>query len=392
MDNNNGKGIFQEKTDFAQFAEDLISACEKVVDSEAIDVLQEMVEKEMHTIIQKCAVVMLKAGSHVLTIDNCQKAMDILGRPVVFYNEWSNEAEAETDQTSSSGHRDSKLISLFSLALQPLESSSVCSDDEQVEFVSWSTKNTFSRSSVGGCEYSQMPNYAASVTVARPVTDFLKKENFLICAHVVKNIAREAKMLGKVRKYFQSWDMTFEQFERQVNMLNFRQVHSSNELCRRLIDSNGNYVKFTVLTNDFVFNDMLFWKLLVKVRCDMVKLDEREPEKSVVVSFIRFLGICDFVNDFLSKPVVKAGQDKVGSSVYQNDVETCCLCLDNVEDIVLRCGHSFCSPCMYQWTECSSGKCPLCLDRCSSKACQWYVMTDIPTHTEFADYFAYIFN
>ncbi|KAL1234420.1 Alanine--tRNA ligase [Trichinella spiralis] len=114
-------------------------------------------------------------------------------------------------------------------------------------------------------------------------------------------------MLGKVRKYFQSWDMTFEQFERQVNMLNFR--------CRRLIDSNGNYVKFTVLTNDFVFNDMLFWKLLVKVRCDMVKLDEREPEKSVVVSFIRFLGICDFVNDFLSKPVVKAGQDKVGSSV-----------------------------------------------------------------------------
>ncbi|KAL1242420.1 RING finger protein [Trichinella spiralis] len=173
--------------------------------------------------------------------------------------------------------------------------------------------------------------------------------------------------------------MTFEQFERQVNMLNFR--------CRRLIDSNGNYVKFTVLTNDFVFNDMLFWKLLVKVRCDMVKLDEREPEKSVVVSFIRFLGICDFVNDFLSKPVVKAGQDKVGSSVGQNDVETCCLCLDNVEDIVLRCGHSFCSPCMYQWTECSSGKCPLCLDRCSSKACQWYVMTDIPTHFDAAENF-----
>ncbi|XP_003381686.1 conserved hypothetical protein [Trichinella spiralis] len=151
MDNNNGKGIFQEKTDFAQFAEDLISASEKVVDSEAIDVLQEMVEKEMHTIIQKCAVVMLKAGSHVLTIDNCQKAMDILGRPVcsgflnrkrvVFYNEWSNEAEAETDPTSSSGHRDSKLISLFSLALQPLESSSVCSDDEQVEFVSWSVES-----------------------------------------------------------------------------------------------------------------------------------------------------------------------------------------------------------------------------------------------------------
>ncbi|KAL1234495.1 FAD-linked oxidoreductase virI [Trichinella spiralis] len=141
MDNNNGKGIFQEKTDFAQFAEDLISASEKVVDSEAIDVLQEMVEKEMRTIIQKCAVVMLKAGSHVLTIDNCQKAMDILGRPVVFYNEWSNEAEAETDPTSSSGHRDSKLISLFSLALQPLESSSVCSDDEQVEFVSWSVES-----------------------------------------------------------------------------------------------------------------------------------------------------------------------------------------------------------------------------------------------------------
>ncbi|KRZ07290.1 RING finger protein, partial [Trichinella zimbabwensis] len=207
------------------------------------------------------------------------------------------------------------------------------------------------------------------------------KKRIFFCTHVVKKVEEE-DMLGKVRKYFQSWDMTFEQFQRQVNMLNFR--------CRRLIDSNGNYLKFTVLTNDFIFNDMLFWKLLVKVRCDMVKLNNREPEKSVVVSFVRFLRICDFVNDFLSKPVVKAEHDKVGSSVNKNDVETCCLCLDNIEDIVLRCGHSFCSPCMYQWTECSSGKCPLCLDKCSSKACQWYVMTDIPSNFSAAENFVQV--
>ncbi|KRY92981.1 hypothetical protein T4D_8296 [Trichinella pseudospiralis] len=214
---------------------------------------------------------MLKAGSHVLTIDNCQKAMDLLGRPVVFYDKLSNQAEAETEHnTSGKGQHDSELVSLLSLALEPVLNS---------------------------------------------------------------------KSLG----------------------------HYQNHRCRRLIDSDGNYLKFTVLTNDFIFNNMLFWKLLVKVRCDMVKLHNREPEKSVVVSFVRFLRICDFVNDFLSKPVVKGEHGKVGSSVNKNDVETCCLCLDNIEDIVLR-------------TECSSGKCPLCLDKCSSKACQWYVMTDIPSN------------
>ncbi|XP_003381687.1 conserved hypothetical protein [Trichinella spiralis] len=256
----------------------------------------------------------------------------------------------------------------------------------EIERAAPDTKNTLSRSSVGGWEYSQMPNYAASITVARPVTDFFKKKNFLICTHVVKKVAREAKMLGKVRKYFQSWDMTFEQFERQVNMLNFRQVHSSNELWVDIFTigklSASDRFKWKLCEIYSAYERFRFQRHALletagesSMRHGMcVKLDEREPEKSVVVSFIRFLGICDFVNDFLSKPVVKAGQDKVGSSVGQNDVETCCLCLDNVEDIVLR-------------TECSSGKCPLCLDRCSSKACQWYVMTDIPTHFDAAENF-----
>lgn len=177
-------------------------------------------------------------------------------------------------------------------------------------------------------------------------------------------------------------DLTYEKFISIIGEL--------NQLSKKCLDANGKRMIFAVKKDT---DSTVFWKATVQIAC--VKID---PTTEKVESY-RLLSLSQFLKVFKTfKCQTNAAEqskstqkdmtmsdffnhvDQEAGTAHKEKQNECCICLERKQEVILPCAHSYCLPCVEEWTE-SHDTCPICRETFESPNDTW-VISEVPNAEE----------
>ncbi len=161
-------------------------------------------------------------------------------------------------------------------------------------------------------------------------------------------------------------------------------IRQLNEISSRYLDENGKQLVFAVKKGT---DSTILWRATVRIAC--VKLDAatKKIESCRTLSLNQFIGIynklrhqadavvssdacCSSASGSSATPLQQlddvygeieqaAGEDQVRTGKKNLNSEECCICLERTPELILPCAHSYCIPCIEQWSV-NNKTCPVC--------------------------------
>lgn len=186
-------------------------------------------------------------------------------------------------------------------------------------------------------------------------------------------------------------DLTYENFKSSIEEL--------NELSRKCIDKDGNQLVFAIRKGSDQFQ--MFWKATIRIACVSINPTSRKISSIKMINLKQFLHIFNtMVTNLEAIEALEERQRSASSSPnfypssvlnhltsdpkfnFQNStdddcLDECIICLERKPDVILSCLHSFCTPCIEQWSERNHKNCPICDDKNESTKDSW-VQLEIP--------------
>lgn len=86
------------------------------------------------------------------------------------------------------------------------------------------------------------------------------------------------------------------------------------------------------------------------------------------------------VRETLSASMIITRVDEVAAE----DIEECCICMDQKAEVILSCVHSFCRPCIERWSDVNN-TCPVCRDVIHGNEDYWE-LPQRPSETEIGNF------
>jgi len=140
----------------------------------------------------------------------------------------------------------------------------------------------------------------------------------------------------------------------------YRQV---NDISSRYLDENGKQLVFAVKKGT---DSTLLWRATVRVAAVKVDADSKRiescktlPLKKFVPLYNRLRNQADAVaaaKSFNLCHQLDKEEDIAGAAAA---VDECIICLERKPELILPCAHSYCLPCIEQWSV-SHRTCPVC--------------------------------
>ncbi len=175
--------------------------------------------------------------------------------------------------------------------------------------------------------------------------------------------------------FFRLTVISYEEF-----LDNIRQL---NDISGRYLDDNGKQLVFAVKRGT---DSTILWRATVRIACVKVDAATKSIESCRTLSLKQFLlvynklrhqadavvavqeeGVCgggeviQRLDDVYGEIEEVADKDKKSdaSDVGIGLKEECIICLERVPELILPCAHSYCLPCIEQWSV-NNKTCPVC--------------------------------
>ncbi|KJH40590.1 zinc finger, C3HC4 type [Dictyocaulus viviparus] len=162
-------------------------------------------------------------------------------------------------------------------------------------------------------------------------------------------------------------------------------IKELNKKCSRVRNEKGNYICFAL---DKTCQDGVFWKNKAKIKCFYINLE------SLVVSSNKTLHLREFLNVYnLQKDATQnqMSSDMCSSRYILDETADsdglCCICMENNNEVLLPCLHSFCMVCVAQEMEFRPQFCcPVCKTRIEHPLKNSWEVADPPQPSEVITY------
>ncbi|CAJ0609538.1 unnamed protein product [Cylicocyclus nassatus] len=166
-------------------------------------------------------------------------------------------------------------------------------------------------------------------------------------------------------------------------------IRELNRKCFRVRNEKGDYICFAL---DKTCTDGFLWKKLAKIKCFTVNLDSLQVTSSKVLRFDEFLNVYSVHKDALRNNL----PNEMSSSQYifretADSEGLCCICMENNNEVLLPCLHSFCMVCIALEMEFRPQfSCPVCKARIEHPIEESWEVPDPPNPEEVVAYLSKI--
>lgn len=162
-------------------------------------------------------------------------------------------------------------------------------------------------------------------------------------------------------------------------------IKELNKKCSRFRNEKGEYICFAL---DKSCADGMFWKNKARIKCFSVNLEARLVTSNKVLHLREFLNVYNVHKDAMQSEM----SSNMCSSRYILDETAdneglCCVCMENNNEVLLSCLHSFCMVCVAQEMEFRPQfSCPVCKTRIDHPIKESWEVPDAPQPLEIVTY------
>ncbi|KAK6760794.1 hypothetical protein RB195_022023 [Necator americanus] len=162
-------------------------------------------------------------------------------------------------------------------------------------------------------------------------------------------------------------------------------IKELNRKCFNVRGEKGDYICFAL---DKSCADGLLWKKLARIKCFTGNSDSLQVIPSRVLNLDEFLNVYNVHKDAMQN--IDPKEMSTSSCILNENADSedlCCICMENSNEVLLPCLHSFCVVCVAQEMEFRPQfSCPICKARINRPLEDSWEVPDPPNPAEVVAY------
>ncbi|CAI2358104.1 unnamed protein product [Caenorhabditis sp. 36 PRJEB53466] len=169
-------------------------------------------------------------------------------------------------------------------------------------------------------------------------------------------------------------------------------IREINRSYRSLLVENGEYLTFALRREAMERGPYEGWQREIEIICCKVNVKSKSVRTIKTLTFREFSSAYDLQKVMLTKMESHATADPMTTTQFimtqTSDVEgNCIICMENLNDTLLPCLHSFCIRCIIAEHEYRTDfSCPICKTKCAKPIESSWEVPDVPDQEEVKSY------